>query len=182
MSVGSPPDEKAALARPDRPSAIPWQPGGLAHLVLDAVMLAVVAGYLYLAASLGFGTTGRAGAGFFPVVAGSLCAGFLAIDLGRLLVGVARGQLERGSGRVVIQVWVILAVVVLYIALVEPLGHAITASIVAAILIATLGARPIWVTVLAAIATGFGTELLFAGLLGLRLPAGIFDISILPWI
>ena len=161
------------------PTAAAWQAGDLTHIVFDGIMLVVVAGYMVLAVRLGVGRIDRAGPGFFPFLAGSMCATFLVLDLARFGLKAARGSVSRGSGQIIRQIWMILVAVAVYIVLVKPLGHAITSTIVAVVLIRVLGTRSWLATIITAIGIGLGTDAVFAAL-GLPLPAGIFEVT-MPW-
>jgi putative tricarboxylic transport membrane protein len=158
-----------------------WQPGDRARLVFDAVLIAVGIGYLVLAVDLGLGATDRPGPGFFPVIAGTLCAGFLTADLVRVAVAVARRGRRAGAGRVPAQVWLILGAIAVYLVLVAFLGHALTAAVVVAILLKVLGDRRWWVIAVIALVAGFGSDLLFTYLLGLRLPLGLLEVGFSAW-
>lgn len=160
----------------------PWRPGGLARLVFDVVVVAIGIGYVVLALDLGVGTIEDPGAGLFPVVAGLVCVGFLAADLVRGVVTASRRGLDPGSGRVPARVWLILGAIAVYLLLVGVLGHALTAAVVVAILLALLGSRRWWVITLVGLAAGFGSDLLFTTLLGLRLPLGLIGVGFSAWI
>lgn len=180
---GSPVTERDASSDiPDESPATVWHPGDRALLAFDLVLLAAVAGYLYLALDLGFGTVGRAGAGFFPTLAGAICGGFLLIDIGRLTLARRQGTWTPATGRLPFRAFMVLAAVGLYLVGVDILGHVITGSIVAGILITILGSRSVLATVVIGIAAGLGTDLLFSGLLGVGLPEGIWGIGTAAWI
>lgn len=169
--------------RPSRRHPLgPWQPGWRARLAFDVTLAAAGIGYLVLALQLGLGTTARPGPGFFPVVAAVVLIGFLAIDLAEVAWAVRRRLLPAGSGRVPLRVWLALAAIGLYIPLLDVLGHAVTASVVTALLLRLLGSRRSWAIVFIAILTGFGTDLVFSTLLRVRLPDGFFEIGFSAWI
>ena len=161
------------------PTAASWRAGDLTHIAFDAIMLVVVAGYMVLAVRLGVGRLDRAGPGFFPLLAGAMCVTFLMLDLARFGLKATRGPLSRGSGRIIRQIWMILIAVAVYIVLVGQLGHAITSTIVAVVLIRALGTRSWLPTIITALGIGIGTDAVFAAL-GLPLPAGIFQVT-MPW-
>lgn len=75
----------------------------------------------------------------------------------------------------------ILATLALYLFLVSVLGHALTGSAVVALLLTVLGRRSWWKVALISVMAGFGTDLLFTQLLGLRLPDGIWNIGWSAW-
>lgn len=175
-------DSPERTAAPAPPPAAPWKPGGVARLVFDVVVIAIGIGYLVLAFDLGVGTIEEPGAGLFPVVAGFVCVGFLAADLARCVVTAVRRGLDAGAGRVPARVWLILGAIAVYLLLVGVLGHALTAAVVVAILLALLGARRWWAIVLIGLAAGFGSDLLFTTLLGLRLPLGLIGMGFSAWI
>lgn len=158
-----------------------WEPAALARLLFDAAGVAIGVGYLKLAGDLGTGSMQEPSPGFFPMAAGILIVLCLAVDL--IITGLnvrRRGLSLRGTGRMPLGAAAILASIAVYLLLVEILGHALTASLVSALLLATLGRRRWWKIVIISLACGFLTDVLF-GLLGLRLPTGMLEFGWSAW-
>ncbi|MBA2528886.1 MAG: tripartite tricarboxylate transporter TctB family protein [Euzebyales bacterium] len=156
-----------------------WEPGLRARAVFDTVFILVGAGYLLSTLDLGVGTITQPGSGAFPVFAGALLVLMLAADLVRLLV---TGAFRVGSkGRVPLRAVVVLGSIVLYLLTIEILGHAITATIVFALLLSVLGTRKWWMIAIIALVAGFGTDFLFTALLGLDLPTGVIEFGVDEW-
>lgn len=157
-----------------------WEPALRSRAVFDVVLIVIGLAYLGSAIQLGVGEITRPGPGAFPIVAGALLVVTLGIDLIRLLVtGRVR---ERGSGRVPLAVVTVLGSLLVYLVGVEIAGHAITASVVFAILLFALGTRAWWKILLISVGVGLATDLLFTVLLGLDLPTGLLGFGVDAWI
>lgn len=156
-----------------------WEPGPRARGVFDAVFILVGLGYLASTLDLGAGTLTRPGSGAFPFFAGALLVLTLAADLVKLLV--KGGFRVGGKGRVPRGALVVLGSILLYLLAVQLLGHAITGTLLFALLLSVLGRRKWWMIALIALGAGFGTDFLFTALLGLDLPTGVFEVGVDAW-
>lgn len=156
-----------------------WEPGPRARGVFDAVFILVGLGYLASTLNLAVGTLTRPGSGAFPLFAGVLLVLTLAADLVRL--PVKGGLRVGGKGHVPRGALVVLGSILLYLLTVQVLGHAITGTLLFALLLSVLGTRKWWMIALIALGAGFGTDLLFTAFLGLDLPTGVFEVGVDAW-
>jgi hypothetical protein len=179
--VTSPDNQVGSAAPAVEPTGRDWEPGDVTRLVVEGALLAIGIGYLVLALQLEQWTDAGPRAGFFPVVAGSLFAVCLAIDLVRTAARVARGAGAQGIGTLPLRAAAVLGAILAYLVLVGILGHLITAALVTAALVLLFGRRPWWQIVLTAVLAAGLSDLLFA-VLGLRLPTGMLQIGFGAWI
>lgn len=149
--------------------------------VLNRYRLAVAGGvltvlgiaYLVIAFDYPRGTAAQPGPGLFPVGVGLLV---LVTAVGTLVEGIrrpiaeARPEFDRRSA---LRTVLVLAVVVSYVVLVGVVGHLVASTLAAAVLLRSQGAS--WLmTILTALALGFGSQVVFADLLGVPLPTLTF--------
>jgi putative tricarboxylic transport membrane protein len=121
---------------------------------------------------LPFGTLGRPGPGYTPLVYGSILLVLGAvIGLGR--GGVALGALRWGEIK---HAAMILAAVAFAAAAIDRLGYRLTMLALAAFLIGAVERRPALPTALVALGLSFGTHFVFWTLLRVPLPAGPFGL------
>ncbi|TFB53613.1 tripartite tricarboxylate transporter TctB family protein [Cryobacterium tagatosivorans] len=177
------PGEEPGPTTDTGPDVAVWNPGDAARIAFDAALVAIGIVYLVTASQMRFiNDEGDPGAGFFPVVSGTIMVVFLAIDLVRLALRRRTDAWERGTGHLSLRLVAILGSIAMYLAIVGLLGHIITVMILTVLLVVLFGKRPWWQVVIIALAVGIGTDLLFVELLGLRIPTGLFRLAISSWI
>ena len=118
---------------------------------------------------LGFGSVHAPEPGFFPWIGGLALVG-LALCL------VVRGWRQGGAPVPLEGEWarpaMLLAALILYVPLLEPMGYPITTTVLCAVALRILKTRSWWVTVAVSLALAVGTFLLFHRGLGVELPSG----------
>lgn len=159
-----------------------WLPADGTRLILYSFFLAVGGLYLFLALQLPMESRRGVGPALFPIIAVTIFLACVGIDLIRLFVKYRRGHWEHGTGRLSWRVLAVIGIIIAYLALVNVLGHLLTAALITAALVLIFGRRPWWQVLLAAAIAGFGTDYLFSEVFGLNLPTGIFEIGVTSWI
>lgn len=162
------------------PAAGPlWEPGDRFRLGFNFAGVALGVVFAWQSALLGLGDPERPGSGLFPLIAGVVLVVFLLIDALRLFV--RRRTWTPGTLHLSREAMVVLVAIALYLATVGVLGHALTASAIAVLLLTSLGSRPLFPSVMISLGIGFGSEVLFSALLGLGLPSGLLGIGWSAW-
>ncbi len=138
-------------------------------LTASLALLVIGAGACLEASRLGFGTVFAPEPGFFPWIGGLLLA---ALSL-CLLVRVLRSPSDAAAPAAE---WVrpalLLAALVLYVLLLEPLGYPLTTTGLCVVTLRILGTRRWSVTLGVSLALALVTFFLFTRGLGVELPAG----------
>ncbi len=118
---------------------------------------------------LGFGSVHAPEPGFFPWIGGVILMG-LALCL------VALGWRQAGTSASTEGEWarpaMLLAALILYVPLLEPVGYPITTAALCVVALRILRTRSWWVTLAVSVALALGTFLLFHRGLGVELPPG----------
>lgn len=163
---GSGDDSGDAVDPADTRTRRPWS------LVVAAVAVAIGVAYLVLAFGLEAGGLDRPRHGFFPRIAGAVLIGAALATGFEALRAWQRGRpdvVDRLGPRAH-RVFLLLGLLVLYVALVELVGHVPTASVVAALTIRVAGDRPWWQSAVVGVALGVASMVLFDWIMGMRLP------------
>lgn len=158
-----------------------WHAGPGVQLAVDLTLLALGAGYLVLAVQLGFWDEDRPGAGFYPVLVGTLLLVCLVGDMIRRKATAGTERSPRRTTRLPWRIVIVLASVLAYLVLVPVVGHLIITMLIVTALVMSFSRRPWWQVVIAAVGTAVGTDLLFGELLGVRLDDGWFGIGFGSW-
>lgn len=160
-----------------------------ARAAAGAVLVAVGVAFAVEAVRLGVGTVTRPSPGLFPLLIGILLAGSAVALLVQSLLGRGAAASDaapadpedpepEGGGRKGADPRVRLAalplLLVAYVVGAGWVGHLVTASLVTALSLKVTGGRSWWVCLAVGAAAGAGSTLLFAELLGVPLPVGLY--------
>ncbi|SFZ85950.1 Tripartite tricarboxylate transporter TctB family protein [Devosia enhydra] len=137
------------------------------QLVVAGALLAITAGYLFLAFGYSFGSWSNPRAGFLPRIAGVLGTGLALINLVSTLL---RRPADCDLGEMPLRALGVAAVLAAYPVGLSFGGYLASTAIVTFLLVKLFGARTWLMPVVVAAATSGGTYLLFARVLELRIP------------
>jgi putative tricarboxylic transport membrane protein len=118
---------------------------------------------------LGFGSVHTPEPGFFPWLGGVMLVG---LSLGLLVRGWRRGGVPASAEGEWARPAMLLAALVVYVPLLEPVGYPITTAALCAVALRILKTRSWWLTLAVSLALAVGTFLLFHRGLGVELPPG----------
>lgn len=138
-------------------------------VVAGLAFLALGVGVCVQAARLGFGSVLAPEPGFFPWIGGLMLTGLsltLVIRAGQSATGAAlpRGEWRRPA--------LLLAALVVYVWLLEPLGYPVTTTALCVVALRILRTRRWSVTLAVSVVLALASYLLFRRGLGVELPAG----------
>lgn len=144
--------------------------------LLGASAFAAIVGALYLAEARRYstGTTAQPGPGLYPTLIGVVvlvAAVGVALEAARSPSAVDIAW-PRGDARR--RVLAILLPTAAYVLLLDVLGHALAGSLLTLIVLHVMGMRRWWLEIAVALAVGLGSHYIFATLLGVPLPAGLW--------
>ncbi len=138
-------------------------------LTASLVLLGVGVGVSFQAWRLGFGSVFAPEPGFFPWIGGLIMLGLSAC----LFVQAWRSGAAQAPSEVEwLRPALLLAALVLYVPLLEPLGYPLTTTGLCVVALRILRTRNWWVTVGVSAALAFASFFLFNRMLSVELPAG----------
>jgi hypothetical protein len=144
--------------------------------MIAAAVLLVLAG-VYLSQALGYdvGTLERPGPALFPMVIG---VGLAAVSVGLGVEGARTPKEETflwpyASG--LIRLGVAIGVCALYIIVIPVLGQLISGVLLSAGLLWAMRLKRWWLLIILSVVFSVGVDLLFRGVLGVQLPAGLIS-------
>lgn len=135
------------------------------------VFLAVAVGACVEANRLGFGSVLAPEPGFFPLLGGLTLAG---LSLGLFAQAWRGGEGVRSPTGARARPAILLAVLALYVPLLEPVGYPVATAALCVVALRILETRRWSVTLGVSVALAVGSFLLFRRGLGVGLPAGLF--------
>ncbi len=138
----------------------------LASLLLILIGIGAVIG----AIGLQVGTPTEPQPGFFPFLSGAAIILFSLIILVRGFFGRMEGKGSFGEIR---RPAMLVGVLIVFVALLEPLGFIITSLVAIALVLLIMGVKSWKALLISTFAFSIGTFLLFDRLLGITLPAGV---------
>jgi len=138
--------------------------------ILAALVLILIAvGAMIGAVGLRIGTPTEPQPGFFPFLSGAV---ILVLSLVILVRGFIGRTEVRGSFGEIRRPAMLVGVLIVFVALLEPLGFIITSLIAILLVLWIMGVKSWRALLISAFAFSIGTYLLFDRLLGITLPAG----------
>lgn len=140
-------------------------------MLAPLAFLLVGVGYTLTALGLPMTTALGPGPGFVPLLIGLLIVGTSIWALVSGATAVPLGE-PFPVGDAAWRVSALLALVIGYTILLVPLGHLLSATVMASLALWVLGRRPWWATIGLGLALSVGSWTLFDQVLGLPLPAG----------
>jgi uncharacterized membrane protein YhhN len=140
----------------------------VAGLVLIVAGIGVIAG----AIGLGIGTPTEPQPGFFPFLSGVIIFILSSILFAQGWLGRTQGRISFGEMR---RPTMLIAVLIAFVGLLDPLGYIIASPILVALALLIMGIRSWRVLLTTSVALSMGTFILFDRLLGITLPVGILS-------